>query len=196
VDRLLVVSGLSIVMNSSGLGRDGLGYRVAERAGSCQRSGISPIRFGSAIKLSRPADYKPVSVPLRAAIIPLGRISLSGSSGLPGSLAGRAVPPPLFGLAPRGVYPAGEITPAAVRSYRTISPLPGTNPGGIFSVALSVSEIRTPAVSRHAALWRPDFPPPGFLPGSDCPSASLYKDCLISKVWIVCHDTGKTSVNA
>ena len=32
--------------------------------------------------------------------------------------------------------------------------------GGIFSVALSVSLIGTPAVSRHAALWRPDFPPP------------------------------------
>src|SRR5215510_4370762 len=33
--------------------------------------------------------------------------------------------------------------------------------GGIFSVALSVSgKTRTPAVSRHVALWRPDFPLP------------------------------------
>src|SRR5436853_246368 len=32
--------------------------------------------------------------------------------------------------------------------------------GGIFSVALSVRPFRTcPAVSRHVALWRPDFPP-------------------------------------
>ena len=69
-------------------------------------------------------DCKPVSVPLRAAVIPLGRTLLSGSSDLPGSRAGRAAPPPLFGLAPRGVFPAGRITPAAVRSYRTISPLP------------------------------------------------------------------------
>ena len=69
-------------------------------------------------------DFKPVSVPLRAAVIPLGRPLLNGSSDLPGSLAGRAVPPPLFGLAPRGVFPASRITPAAVRSYRTISPLP------------------------------------------------------------------------
>ncbi len=67
---------------------------------------------------------KPVSVPLRAAVIPLGRALLRGSSDLPGSRTGRAVPPPLFGLAPRGVCHAGEITSAAVRSYRTISPLP------------------------------------------------------------------------
>jgi hypothetical protein len=69
-------------------------------------------------------DYKPVSVPLRAAVIPLGRSSLNGSSDLPGSKTERAAPPPLFGLAPRGVFPADPITRAAVRSYRTISPLP------------------------------------------------------------------------
>jgi len=31
---------------------------------------------------------------------------------------------PLFGLAPSGVYPATVVTNSAVRSYRTISPLP------------------------------------------------------------------------
>ena len=31
---------------------------------------------------------------------------------------------PLFGLAPSGVYPATTVTSCAVRSYRTISPLP------------------------------------------------------------------------
>jgi len=31
---------------------------------------------------------------------------------------------PLFGLAPDGVYPAIPVTSNAVRSYRTISPLP------------------------------------------------------------------------
>ena len=31
---------------------------------------------------------------------------------------------PLFGLAPDGVYPATVVTNSAVRSYRTISPLP------------------------------------------------------------------------
>jgi len=32
--------------------------------------------------------------------------------------------PPLFGLAPCGVYPASVVTAGAVRSYRTFSPLP------------------------------------------------------------------------
>ena len=32
--------------------------------------------------------------------------------------------PPLFGLAPGGVYPAIVVTDDAVRSYRTLSPLP------------------------------------------------------------------------
>ncbi len=31
---------------------------------------------------------------------------------------------PLFGLAPDGVYPATPVASSAVRSYRTISPLP------------------------------------------------------------------------
>src|ERR1035441_8750940 len=69
-------------------------------------------------------DCKPVSVPVRATVIPLGLPLLTGSSDLPGRQAGRAAPSPLLGLAPRGVSPAGGITPAAVRSYRTISPLP------------------------------------------------------------------------
>jgi len=30
----------------------------------------------------------------------------------------------LYGLAPDGVYPASPVTKAAVRSYRTFSPLP------------------------------------------------------------------------
>ncbi len=70
-----------------------------------------------------PAD-KPVSVPLRAIVIHLDRPLLNGSSNLPGSETGRAAPPPLFGLAPRGVFLAAAITCSAVRSYRTISPLP------------------------------------------------------------------------
>ena len=52
------------------------------------------------------------------------------------------MPNPLLGLAPGGVYPAGRLTPAAVRSYRTFSPLPTfaeAHVGGMFSVALSLS---------------------------------------------------------
>jgi hypothetical protein len=49
----------------------------------------------------------------------------------------------LFGLASDGVYPATFVAKSAVRSYRTISPLPVCavfldTLGGIFSVALSV----------------------------------------------------------
>jgi hypothetical protein len=47
--------------------------------------------------------------------------------------------PSLFGLAPCGVCHARLITDAAVRSYRTFSPLPRPcGRGGIFSVALAV----------------------------------------------------------
>jgi len=62
----------------------------------------------------------------------------------------------LFGLAPSGVFPATSVARCAVRSYRTISPLPQR--GGIFSVALSVGS-HLPGVTWHSALWSPDFPP-------------------------------------
>src|SRR6266576_820388 len=105
-------------------------------------------------------DYKPVSVPLRVAVIRLGLALLPGSSDLPGSLTERTAPSPLFGLAPRGVYPAGRIAPAAVRSYRTFSPLPLARR---YIFCGTFREIRferiPPAVSRHAVLGRPDFPP-------------------------------------
>jgi len=107
-----------------------------------------------------PPDCKPVSVPVKATVIRLGLSSLTGSSDLPGSQAGRAAPSPLFGLAPRGVYPAGGITPAAVRSYRTISPLPSVSGRRYIFCGTFRIPRGTPAVSRHAALWRPDFPPP------------------------------------
>ena len=88
--------------------------------GGC--AAASPLKEGE--RKRRLPDCKPVSVPLRVTVIPLDRTLLYGSSDLPGSPTGRAAPSPLFGLAPRGVFPAGGITPAAVRSYRTISPLP------------------------------------------------------------------------
>ncbi len=77
---------------------------------------------------------------------------------------------PLFGLAPGGVYPAVPVAKNAVRSYRTISPLPniGEKPmsGGIFSAALSV-DLRLPGVTWHPALWSPDFP-----------LCEIHSDCL------------------
>ena len=55
---------------------------------------------------------------------------------------------------------ATPVTSRAVRSYRTFSPLPGSEkpPGGILSVALSVGS-RPPGVTWRPALWSPDFPP-------------------------------------
>ena len=92
---------------------------------------------------------------------------------------GQRPPAPLFGLAPGGVYPATDVATGAVRSYRTISPLPISRErlvGGIFSVALSVGS-RPPGITWHPALRSPDFPPhretrrlPGRLPPVFSPS--------------------------
>jgi len=66
----------------------------------------------------------------------------------------------LFGLAGGGVCHAITVTGDAVRSYRTISPLPTilADYGGIFSAALSRGSPRA-VVSRHRALSCSDFPP-------------------------------------
>ncbi len=51
------------------------------------------------------------------------------------------------------------VTRNAVRSYRTLSPLPAlTRLGGLLSAALVVGS-RRPGVTWHPALWSPDFPP-------------------------------------
>lgn len=52
------------------------------------------------------------------------------------------------------------VTSRAVRSYRTLSPLPDPLAraiGGLLSVALVVGF--PPGVTWHPALWSPDFPP-------------------------------------
>src|SRR5581483_4172773 len=76
------------------------------------------------------------------AVIPLGRPSLTGSSDLPESRTGRAVPPLLFGLAPPGVCPAApaySARGALLPHLFTLTPLAySAKRGGIFSVALSV----------------------------------------------------------
>ncbi len=78
--------------------------------------------------------------------------------------------PPLFGLAPGGVYPAGLVTKTAVRSYRPVSPFPMTEAkGGLFSVALPWGRPRRP-LAGTVFPWSPDFPPPGSPPGSGRPT--------------------------
>ena len=76
------------------------------------------------------------------------------------------VVPPLFGLAPGGVCPASAVTGAAVRSYRTISPLPdagtgkpGRVVGGMFLWHFPWGRPRRP-LAATAHPWSPDFPPP------------------------------------
>jgi len=54
------------------------------------------------------------------------------------------------------------VTTDAVRSYRTLSPLPFVSVathhlGGLLSAALSVGS-RPPGVTWHLVLWSPDFP--------------------------------------
>jgi hypothetical protein len=98
-------------------------------------------RNGTILKTESEEDCqtvcKPGSVrPLRSGTtIPLGRILQCASRDQPGRQDGnvlaivtgsksRASRSSLFGLAPDGVYRAAPVTRSAVRSYRTVSPLP------------------------------------------------------------------------
>ena len=89
--------------------------------------------------------------------IPLGRLLPAASSDLP-ERQDETSPLPegtafLSGLAPDGVYPAAPVASGAVRSYRTVSPLPLKN-GGLFSVALSL-RLPSPGVTRHRGSVEP-----------------------------------------
>ena len=90
-------------------------------------------------------ESPPISRVLSWTAIPLGPALLPGSSHLPAGSASN-VTACLFGVAPDG-------------GCRVSRP-PGC-PGLLVSVALFLAS-RRPAVSRHPALWSPDFP---LLPG-------------------------------
>jgi hypothetical protein len=70
--------------------------------------------------------------------------------------------PPLFGLAPGGVYPAAPVARGAVRSCRTVSPLPA---GRLAALARAVCFLwhfpwgrpRRP-LAGTVFPWSPDFP--------------------------------------
>ena len=100
-----------------------------------------------------------------ATAIHLGRGSLRASSNQPGRRPGSrlvggvasAPVPPLFGFAPGGVCRAASVAGDAVRSYRTLSPLPlrgEPRAGGLLSVALSLGSPPA-AVSRHRRSLEP-----------------------------------------
>ena len=97
---------------------DAFYYRSPTQAGTVQNYAVcyptEPAEEGGS---------RPVSRVLSRATIHLGRASPHASSDLPESGADHTLGF-LFGLAPGGVYPAVRVTTNAVRSYRTISPLP------------------------------------------------------------------------
>jgi hypothetical protein len=72
----------------------------------------------------------------------------------------------LFGLAPGGVYRAAPVAGSAVRSYRTLSPLPAGplgRTGGLLSVALSLGSP-PPGVTRHRISVEPGLSSPAGRP--------------------------------
>ena len=81
--------------------------------------------------------------------------------------------PSLFGLAPGGVYLAADVTADAVRSYRTLSPLPAFAArgfGGRFAFCGTDPWGRPRrALPGTVFPWSPDFPPPDHS-GSDRPT--------------------------
>src|SRR5947199_6088212 len=87
-----------------------------------------------------------------------------GAEGPPGDASrGQRRLPLLLGLAPGGVYPAAAVAGGAVRSYRTISPLPPTVPkdnglGGVFLWHFPWGRPRR-ALPGTVPPWSPDFPP-------------------------------------
>jgi hypothetical protein len=103
----------------------------------------------------------------------------------PGAGAGRAfvrrcARTPLFGLAPSGVYPAIDVAIDAVRSYRTISPLPRARPK------------TAPGRYIFCGTFRRLAPPRCYLapcpaePGLSSAPLAAYGDCLVSsprQVW-------------
>ena len=87
----------------------------------------------SSIEIEDRKESRPISRVLSWAIIPLGRPSPCASSGLPGSTrrSGAAVLPPrlpYLALLQVGFAVAVDVATNAVRSYRTISPLPALLP--------------------------------------------------------------------
>jgi len=64
---------------------------------------------------------------------------------------------PLFGLAPSGVYPATDVATSAVRSYRTISPLPARL--AVYFLWHFPSARAAQALPGTLPCWSPDFPP-------------------------------------
>jgi hypothetical protein len=99
-----------------------------------------------------------------------------GSKTLPRSCPKAQRRPPLFGLAPGGVYPANPVARVAVRSYRTVSPLPRTNAEAVcFLWHCPWGRPRRP-LAGTVFPWSPDFPPAGY-PASGRPTVWMPAPC-------------------
>ena len=99
---------------------------------------------------------RPVSRILSGTAIHLGPPFPAVSCGLPEMVDAGDIVISVWPCSGRGL-PAVFVSKNAVRSYRTVSPLPAVA-GGLFSVALSTA-LRRPGVTRRPALRSPDFPP-------------------------------------
>ncbi len=101
---------------------------------------------------------------------------------------------PLFGLAPGGVYPAATVTGGAVRSCRTVSPLPtGTGwsvPAVCFLWHFPWGRPRRP-LAGTVFPWSPDFPPTPHQ-RRQRPSGRLARRVMSASGW--CVKPGRGSV--
>ena len=141
--------------------------------------------FRRAPLVTRQPAYKPGSgwhagVPAYVTAIPLGRRLPGASSNLPErpdldtipklfALARKDFAPFLFGLAPGGVCRAAGVTASAVRSYRTVSPLPSPPVAGRSRRSVLCGTFpelapagRYPAPCVHGARTFPPQQPFGF----------------------------------
>ena len=68
--------------------------------------------------------------------------------------------PPLFGLAPGGVFRAGDVAAPAVRSCRTLSTLPAQRQAVCFlwHFPSNLAEASRRALPGTVVPWSPDFP--------------------------------------
>jgi len=86
----------------------------------------------------------------------------AGSGPIPKLALAHGFAPSLFGLAPDGVCPAADVAAGAVRSYRTISPLPQLIEHAVAVCFLwHCPWVRTRRMlSGTACPWSPDFSSP------------------------------------
>jgi hypothetical protein len=110
---------------------------------------------------SRPVSRVLYGALRRAMTIPLGRPFPAASSNQPGRRPGEGwvqeTLSSLFGFAPGGACHAADVAARAVRSYRTLSPLPPIKDlslaeGGLLSVALSLGSPPPDVIRRRFSV--------------------------------------------